>query len=445
MLTLLMVVIAPIKVANKLVAPLIIIPWPATVPGSSDQAGDEWPMYRGALNHTGVGATGPVGSAGVLWNFTTGGGKWAITSSPAVAGGLVYVGSDDNHTYCLNASTGMQVWNFSTGGHVESSPAIAGGYAYFGSDDGNVYCLDARTGDFIWNYTTYQYFPEPYPPQVAAVPSSPAVAGGCVFVGNEGGNIYCLNCSNGNQVWNSSAGGSSSPAVVGEDVYFVGAFQDMGGHSSKRMVCVDSGTGASLWNSTTPIGIGMNDPVLAGGRAYIGGNNDIYCLDAMTGDIIWTYATAGQILSSPAAAGGCIYASGQVTVQGNSDIYCLDAVTGNLRWSYGIGLGGHSSPVVAGEFIYITSGDGILYCLNASTGGLSWSLPFDTSGIDSSPAVSNGDIYIGSDNGLIFCIGGLPSMPPFNLLSVVLVVSVLVGVSVVLVVAVFARRRRQIR
>jgi outer membrane protein assembly factor BamB len=37
-------------------------------------------------------------------------------SSPAVANGLVYFGSDDGVVYALNASTGAKLWSYSTGG-----------------------------------------------------------------------------------------------------------------------------------------------------------------------------------------------------------------------------------------------------------------------------------------------------------------------------------------
>ena len=56
-------------------------------------------------------------------------------SSPAVANGVVYFGSDDN-VYALNASTGAKLWSYATEA-VDSSPAVANGVVYFGSDDDN--------------------------------------------------------------------------------------------------------------------------------------------------------------------------------------------------------------------------------------------------------------------------------------------------------------------
>jgi len=58
------------------------VPRSADAPGSSDQSGDEWPMFHSALNHTGVATTTSVKWAGPLWNYTTG---YVVESSPAVA------------------------------------------------------------------------------------------------------------------------------------------------------------------------------------------------------------------------------------------------------------------------------------------------------------------------------------------------------------------------
>ena len=76
-----------------------------------------------------------------------------MESSPAVANGVVYVGSDDGNVYALNAATGARLWSYTTGAYVESSPAVANGVVYVGSDDGNVYALNAATGAKLWSYS----------------------------------------------------------------------------------------------------------------------------------------------------------------------------------------------------------------------------------------------------------------------------------------------------
>ena len=82
---------------------------------------------------------------------------------------------------CLDASTGVQVWNYTAGSYVFSSPAVVGGRVYVGSNDGRVYCLDALTGAQVWNYTAG-----------SIVFSSPAVADGVLYVGSADGSVYAF-------------------------------------------------------------------------------------------------------------------------------------------------------------------------------------------------------------------------------------------------------------
>jgi outer membrane protein assembly factor BamB len=167
---------------------------------------DWWPMFHHDLSHTGTSTSIAPTTNNLLWSYPTGSG---VYSSPAVVGGLVYVGSMDSKVYCLRAATGSLVWSFPTGGYVESSPAVVGGLVYVGSDDDSVYCLSAATGVFVWSFKTG-----------SILGSSPAVVGGLVYVGSYDHNVYCLNAATGSLVWSYPTGIVwSSPAVVNGIVY----------------------------------------------------------------------------------------------------------------------------------------------------------------------------------------------------------------------------------
>ena len=61
--------------------------------------------------------------------------------------GVVYVTSNDvnGSLWALQASTGTVLWRDTTGGHMTwSSPAVANGVVYVGSDDGNVYAFGLK-------------------------------------------------------------------------------------------------------------------------------------------------------------------------------------------------------------------------------------------------------------------------------------------------------------
>ena len=64
-----------------------------------------------------------------------------MDSSPAVVDGVVYVGSDDDHVYALDAASGQLRWRYQTGNDMDSSPAVVDGVVYVGSEDGYVYAV----------------------------------------------------------------------------------------------------------------------------------------------------------------------------------------------------------------------------------------------------------------------------------------------------------------
>ena len=72
-------------------------------------------------------------------------------SSPAVANGMVNIGSD-NGLAALDAKTGTGLWFYSTAPN-DSSPAVANGVVYVGDRDGNIYALNATTGTLLWSYS----------------------------------------------------------------------------------------------------------------------------------------------------------------------------------------------------------------------------------------------------------------------------------------------------
>ena len=47
-----------------------------------------------------------------------------VVSSPAVVGGVVYVGSEDGKVYALNAANGALMWNYTTDGWVGLLPLL---------------------------------------------------------------------------------------------------------------------------------------------------------------------------------------------------------------------------------------------------------------------------------------------------------------------------------
>ncbi|MGA3192149.1 MAG: PQQ-binding-like beta-propeller repeat protein [Candidatus Bathyarchaeia archaeon] len=343
---------------------------------------DEWPMFHHDLTHTAYSTSTAPNTNQTLWSahaLTTTGNY--VTSSPAVAGGIVYVGSNDYHVYALNATTGTQVWSYATRGMVRSSPAVAGGVVYVGSDDNNVYALNATTGTLVWSYTKGDSV------------HSPAVAGDVVYVGSVDGNVYALNASNGALIWSYTTGNyvDSSPAVAGGVIYV--------GSDDNKTYALNATTGTPVWIYTTGDWV-WSSPAVAGGVVYVGSQDgEVYALNAATGAFVWAYMTGSAVDSSPAVVGGVVYVASD-----DNNVYALNAVTGALVWNYTTGSWVSSSPAVAGGIVYVGSSDHNVYALNASNGALIWSY---TTGnyVFSSPAVAGGVVFVGSLDGEVYAFG----------------------------------------
>ena len=63
-----------------------------------------------------------------------------------MADGVVYIGGFDGYVYALDAATGERLWRFNTYGWIDSSPAVVGGVIYVGSSGGYSYVY-AITGE----------------------------------------------------------------------------------------------------------------------------------------------------------------------------------------------------------------------------------------------------------------------------------------------------------
>ena len=90
----------------------------------------------------------------IAWRFTA---KGKIFASPAITeGGLVIVGSQDDHVYALGAG-GALAWSVDLGADVDGAPVVADdGSIYVGTDKDEVVRLDAH-GKIIWRVTVGGY------------------------------------------------------------------------------------------------------------------------------------------------------------------------------------------------------------------------------------------------------------------------------------------------
>jgi outer membrane protein assembly factor BamB len=399
---------------------------PVLAPATTLAATGDWPQFRESQTHeahnTGEHILSDV-NASALGRAWTGATAGAINSSPAVANGVVYVGSADGKLYAfgVGCATGggtcPPIWTGATGGPIDSSPSTSGNHVFVASTDGKLYAfaVGCATGGGscapLWTAATG-----------GAIHSSPSIDNGVVYVGSSDGKLYAfdaagsIGCSAGTctPLWVGPTGGSveSSPAAANGVVY-VGS--DDGKLYAFAANCSSGGgTCTPLWTATTG-GAVHSSPAVLTGVVYVGSlDGKLYAFDAtgVTGcnagvcTPIWTATTGGPIYSSPSVGDGRVWIGSD---DGKVYSFRLTCNTGGgsctPQWTGSTGGAVRSSPASANDVLYVGSADGKIYAFDADCATLVcqplWSSQMGTV-IQSSPAVTGSVVYAGSDNGNLY-------------------------------------------
>lgn len=390
---------------------------------------------------------------GVKWTFKTEG---AILSSPAIADGVVFIGSSDTYLYAIDQKTGQQKWKFKTNGRIVSSPAVENGVVYFLSNDSVFYALEAATGNVKWRFATAferrfeakgihgssprgQLMADPFD----LFTSSAAVFGNKVYFGSSDGNVYALDIETGILQWKFETKDvvHASPAIANNTVY-VGSWDSY-------LYALDAENGTEKWRFKTgedPVifnQVGFQaSPAVVDGTIYVGCRDaHVYAVDAATGRKKWDYPTSRSwVNTTPAVRDGVVYAATVDTRR----FHALDAKTGRVRFTLTMPLGTFSSPVLAGNYAYIGALSGRLYAIDIRSGKIAWEFQtesskqdpfkllnpdgtrnqagftnifndyqdmyiywarnFSVGAIVASPVVDQGEIYVGSTDGVLYVL-----------------------------------------
>jgi polyvinyl alcohol dehydrogenase (cytochrome) len=342
--------------------------------------------------------------------------KWAFGfpdafvawSQPTVAGGRVFVGSQNGTVYSLDAKTGCIRWTFSAAGGVRTALTVApaGGsrlVVYFGDTAANAYALDADTGKRLWvrrieehqaaritgSLTFFEgrlYVPvASFEEAQGADPQYPC----CTFRGS----VSALDAESGDVEWKT---------------YMIADPPQRRGRSA-------SGTplwgpaGAGIWSAPT-VDVTRRALYVATGNAYstpISPASDaVVAMDLATGAIRWTrQVTANDVYISNCRAGNpnCPEALGPdhdfgsppvLARTGNRDVivvaqksgmaFAMDPEKkGEILWQYRAGQGGVLGGIewgaaADGERAYFAVSDittaqpGGLHAVNLATGMRTW-------------------------------------------------------------------------
>lgn len=109
----------------------------------------------------------------------------SIRSSPAITKvgekQAMIFGTRSKHVYCVGLEKGHKLWEHKTKSMVDSSPAIAGGRVFFGTDRGKLIALHTKDGTLAWETDLG-----------GTIAASPAIAKGKLIISNDRGSVFCF-------------------------------------------------------------------------------------------------------------------------------------------------------------------------------------------------------------------------------------------------------------
>jgi outer membrane protein assembly factor BamB/predicted Ser/Thr protein kinase len=140
-------------------------------------------------------------------------------------------------------------------------------------------------------------------------------------------------------------------------------------------------------------------PLYSSGSVYVGCyDNNLYALDAGSGEFKWKYATDGGIPGRPAVFEGNIYLGSE-----DQRLHVVSARSGSVVWTYFSEGPIRSSPRIAEGHVFIGSDDGSLHAVNVASGRLSWKAEAGAP-VRSTPYITNDYVYVGTEAGELMCI-----------------------------------------
>lgn len=314
----------------------------------------ESPMHRGGPEHSGAASALTVPAA-VKWQWLGESGAKSL-ASPAVAGGVVYVGLGGQVT-AMRLADGGVLWEYPSGQKIPASfrlsPAVGDGLVFCAASDASLYVLSADTGRLVWQFNAR-----------VSITTPPTYANGVVYIGTNDGRVFALDGKSGNPIWTEpyNAGGAiQGPVCVAagnvialtEDGIVHGLTPPTGKVRYRQRL-----TGLSRGAHLAAVGEHM----------FVNSGNALVALSPANGRARWTKQLGAPAALSPASDGRNVY-----TATEDGKVFAFD-MSGRQTWQkpatmpYPL----EASPTIAGDTLILPLRRGLVYGLDSSSGETLW-------------------------------------------------------------------------
>jgi outer membrane protein assembly factor BamB len=197
---------------------------------------------------TGVGdvAALDASTGNVIWKVRPAG---PMRGAPTVASGQVYVITQDNQIYALNAADGKTTWN--EAGTLENSgifgvaaPSVAQGTVVAGFSSGELTAYRYENGRAVWQDALSRTSMSTAVASLSDIDADPVISDGKVYAIGQGGRMVALDIISGQRLWELNIGGIATPWVAGDWLFVV--------TDQAQLLCIARASGKVRWITQLP-------------------------------------------------------------------------------------------------------------------------------------------------------------------------------------------------
>ncbi|HVF83305.1 MAG TPA: PQQ-binding-like beta-propeller repeat protein [Sphingomicrobium sp.] len=264
-----------------------------------------------ATNGLGYAAALDAGNGGSVWQRKVGG---PLRGAPTVDGDTLYVVSQDNQIYSLNATDGAQRWSNPAALEVagvfgSGAPAVAQSTVVAGFSSGELNAYRAENGRLVWQDALSRTSISTSVATLSDIDASPVIDNGQVFAVGQGGRMVALDLISGQRIWELNIAGISTPWVAGDWVFVV--------TDDAKLVAIARNTGKVRWINQLPAWLNEKKkagpisyvgPILAGDRLIVAGSNGVLVnVDPSNGSFQSQTNVGAPVQLSPVVANSTLY------------------------------------------------------------------------------------------------------------------------------------------
>lgn len=181
------------------------------------------------------------------------------------------------------------------------------------------------------------------------------------------------------------------------------------GNAVDGIKAFDRNTGHEKWKLSFKNGV-EGGAVTDGDKVYFGANNgQFYCVNASTGDILWTYPLNSESLTQPLVEGNSVF-----HITGNNTLYAFNKDTGQSLWvktnsiKSTMTLRGQTAPIYDQGIVYIGFSDGNFAAFNSQNGRELWSKRLGDdkkfTDVDATAYITNHCVLVASYANSLYCL-----------------------------------------